>query len=65
MEKELEEYKSKLSIANAEIETAYQASRNYASELSKYKNLNEQMSEQLELVQKDKRRLSGNLNMIY
>lgn len=59
LEKELEEYKTKLSIANAEIDTAFQASRNHALELSKYKHLNEQMSEQLELVQKDKRRISG------
>ena len=61
LEKELDEYKTKLSIANAEIDTAFQASRNHALELSKYKHLNEQMSEQLELVQKDKRRISGKL----
>lgn len=61
MEKENEELRSKLSIANAELDAAYQASRNHQSELSKYKHLSQQMSEQLDTMQKDKRRISEEL----
>lgn len=61
MEKENEELRSKLGIANGELDAAYQASRNFQSELSKFKHLSQQLSEQLETLQKDKRRISGKL----
>ncbi len=64
LEKENEELKLKLNLANSEIEAAFQASRNHASELSKYKHLSEQLGEQLDIVQKDKRKLSGLLKLI-
>jgi chromosome segregation ATPase len=53
--------KNKLSLANAELDAAYQAARNHAIELSRCKHLNDQLSEQLETTQKDKRRLSEEL----
>ncbi len=36
-----------------------QANRNYQSELVKVKGLNEQLSEQIEIITRDKRRLQG------
>jgi chromosome segregation ATPase len=57
----VEELKNKLSNANAELDAAFQSSRNHASELSKYKHLNDQLAEQLELIQKEKRKLSEEL----
>ena len=57
----MEELKNKLSNANAELDAAFQSSRNHASELSKYKHLNDQLAEQLELIQKEKRKLSEEL----
>ena len=61
MEKENDELRTKLGIANAELDAAYQASRNHQSELSKFKHLSQQLSEQLEALQKDKRRISDEL----
>jgi chromosome segregation ATPase len=58
LEKDCEELKSKLSLANAELETSYQTNRNHLSEMSKYKHLNENYVEQLDIIQKEKRRLS-------
>lgn len=48
-----------MSQANAELESAVQANRNYQSELVKVKSLTEQLSEQVEIVNRDKRRLQG------
>lgn len=53
--------KTKLNLANTELDTAFQASRTHASELSRYRHLNEQLAEQLEIIQKDKRRISEEL----
>ena len=53
--------KTKLSSANAELDAAYQAARNHAIELSRCKHLNDQLTEQLETTQKEKRRLSDEL----
>lgn len=50
-----------MSLANGELDAAYQAARNHAIELSRCKHLNEQLSEQLETLQKEKRRLSEEL----
>jgi len=50
-----------LSIANSELESVYQSSRNHHSELSKYKHLNEHLSEQVEAFQKEKRKTSEEL----
>lgn len=44
----------------AEMESAVQANRNYQSELVKIKGLNEQLVEQVELINRDKRRFQGN-----
>lgn len=51
----------RLSQATAELESALQANRNYQSELLKVKSLNEQLSEQIEIVTRDKRRLQGSM----
>ena len=48
-----------MSQLSAELESAVQANRNYQSELVKVKGLNEQLSEQVEMVNRDKRRLQG------
>ncbi|CAF0735017.1 unnamed protein product [Brachionus calyciflorus] len=61
LEKENEELRTKLGIANGELDAAYQAARNHQSELSKYKHLSTQLSEQLDALQKDKRRISDEL----
>jgi chromosome segregation ATPase len=50
-----------LSIANSELESVYQSSRSHHSELSKYKHLNEHLSEQVEAFQKEKRKTSEEL----
>jgi hypothetical protein len=44
---------------NAELESAVQANRNYQSELVKVKSLNEQFTEQIDIITRDKRRLQG------
>ena len=61
LEREAEELKAKLNVANAELESVYQSSRTHHSELSKYKHLNEHLTEQVEIFQKEKRKTSGNL----
>jgi hypothetical protein len=59
LEKENEELKIKLNLANSDLDAAFNSSRHHASELSKYKHLSEQLTEQLDNVQKDKRKVSG------
>ena len=44
---------------SAELESALQANRNYQSELVKVKSLNEQFTEQIDIITRDKRRLQG------
>ena len=58
--KENEELKAKLSVASMEAETLYTQNRNLSNDLSKYKNLNDQLSEQVEASQKERRKLLGN-----
>jgi chromosome segregation ATPase len=58
LDKEAEELRTKLTIANAELDAAFHSSRTHASELSRYKHLTDQLSEQLDTLQKDKRKLS-------
>ena len=48
-----------MSQLSAELESALQANRNYQSELIKVKSLNEQLTEQVEIINRDKRRLQG------
>lgn len=55
---ENEELKIKLNLANTDLDSAFNSSRHHASELSKFKHLSEQLTEQLDTVQKDKRKLS-------
>ena len=62
LEKDNEELKSKLSLANIELDEAFQSSRTHASELSKHKHLAETLAEQLESLQKEKRKQSGMMN---
>ena len=57
----MEELKTKLNIANTELENIYQSSRTHHSELSKYKHLSEHLSEQVETFQKEKRKTSEEL----
>lgn len=59
MEKEADDARHRLSQISAELESALQANRNYQSELVKVKSLNEQFSEQIEIITRDKRRLQG------
>lgn len=59
MEKEVDESRQRLSHISAELESSVQANRNYQSELVKVKSLNEQFTEQIEIVNRDKRRLQG------
>lgn len=61
LEREAEELKAKLNVANAELESVYQSSRTHHSELSKYKHLNEHLTEQVEIFQKEKRKTSEEL----
>ena len=51
--------KNRLTNSNTDLEVALQANRNFSVELSKYKHAHEQVTEQLEAVQKEKRRLTG------
>ena len=55
----MDESRQRLSQLNAELESAVQANRNYQSELVKVKSLSEQLTEQIEIVNRDKRRLQG------
>ena len=59
LEKDAEDLKSRLNASNAELDVTLSANRNYSIELSKAKHTNEQLSEQLEAIQKEKRRLVG------
>ena len=59
LEKETDEARHRLSQLSAELESALQANRNYQSELVKVKSLNEQFTEQIEIITRDKRRLQG------
>jgi hypothetical protein len=65
LEKENEELKIKLNLANTDLDAAFQSSRHHASELSKFKHLSEQLNEQLDAVQKDKRKLSGSYTFFF
>jgi myosin protein heavy chain len=60
-ERESEEAKTKLNIANAELESVYQASRNHHAEISKFKHLSEHLTEQVEVFLKEKRKTSEEL----
>ena len=64
LEKEVDESRQRLSQLNAELESAVQANRNYQSELIKVKSLSEQLTEQIEIITRDKRRLQGRLPML-
>jgi len=59
LEKEADDARQRLSQLSAELESALQAYRNYQSELIKVKSLNEQLTEQIEIITRDKRRLQG------
>jgi myosin heavy chain 1/2/3/4/8/13/7B/15 len=61
LEKENEELKIKLNLANSDLDAAFNSSRHHASELSKYKHLSDQLTEQLDNVQKDKRKVSDEI----
>jgi hypothetical protein len=61
LEKEVDDLKNHLNETDAELDAALQANRNYGVELSKAKHVSEQISEQLEVSQKEKRRLAGTL----
>lgn len=61
LEKEADESRHRLSQATAELESAVQANRNYQSELVKVKSLNEQLTEQIDIITRDKRRLQGKI----
>lgn len=63
MEKEADEARHRLSQLSAELESALQAYRNYQSELVKVKSLNEQLTEQIEIITRDKRRLQGEFSL--
>ena len=55
---EHEEFKNKIASLNSEVQSNEQSARMQASEISKHKNLNDQLMEQLEAYQREKRRLS-------
>ena len=59
MEKEVDDARHRLNHISAELESALQANRNYQSELVKVKSLNEQLTEQIDIITRDKRRLQG------
>lgn len=48
---------------SAELESALQANRNYQSELIKVKSLTEQLTEQVEIITRDKRRLQDEMDV--
>lgn len=64
LERENEELKTKLSLANTELESTFQSSRNHHSELSKFKHLSEHLNEQLDIFHKEKRKMSDELESV-
>ena len=61
---ECEELKNKITSLNSELDASHQVSRTQTNEIAKYKSLNEQMMEQLESFQREKRRLNGILLLL-
>ena len=59
----MDESRQRLSQVSAELESALQANRNYQSELIKVKSLNDQFSEQIEIITRDKRRLQDEMDV--
>ncbi|CAF1258268.1 unnamed protein product [Rotaria magnacalcarata] len=63
LEKEVDESRQRLNQLNAELASAVQANHNYQSELLKVKSLNEQFTEQIEIITRDKRRLQDEMDV--
>ncbi len=59
LEKDNEDLKNNLADSITELEIASTTSRSHYNELTKYKHQHEQLAEQLNAVQKEKRRLIG------
>ncbi|CAF1134894.1 unnamed protein product [Adineta steineri] len=63
LENETQDARQRLNQISAEFESALQANRNYQSELVKLKSLNEQFTEQIDIVTRDKRRLQDEMDV--
>jgi hypothetical protein len=59
LEKECEDLRIKLTLANTELDETLITNRALTTELSKFRHLSEQYSEQLDASLKEKRKLSG------